>query len=37
MSNIENFFMYKCEFEEIKADNYEEIEKKYLITYKDSK
>lgn len=29
--------MYNCVFEEIKADNYEEIEKKYLITYKDSK
>ena len=38
MSNIENFKeLYNFEFEEIKADSFEEIEKKYLTAYKDGK
>ena len=38
MSNIENFKeLYNFEFEEIKAESFEEIEKKYLATYKDGK
>ena len=38
MSNIENFKeLYNFEFEEIKADSFEEIEKKYLAAYKDGK
>ena len=36
MSNIENFKeLYNFEFEEIKASDYKEIEKKYLASYKD--
>ena len=38
MSNIENFKeLYNFEFEEIKAESFEEIEKKYLAAYKDGK
>ena len=38
MSNIENFKeLYNFEFEEIKAESFEEIEKKYLTAYKDGK
>ena len=38
MSNIKEFKkMYNFEFEEIKADSFEEIEKKYLTAYKDGK
>ena len=38
MSNIDEFKkLYNFEFEEIKAESFEEIEKKYLATYKDGK
>ena len=38
MSNIENFKeLYNFEFEEIKADSFEEVSKKYLAAYKDGK
>ena len=38
MSNIEEFKkLYNFEFEEIKAKNYKEIEKKYLASYKEGK
>ena len=38
MSNIENFKeLYNFEFEEIKASDYKEIEKKYLALYKEGK
>ena len=38
MSNIENFKeLYNFEFEEIKANSFEEVSKKYLIAYKDGK
>ena len=38
MSNIKEFKkMYNFEFEEIKAESFEEIEKKYLAAYKDGK
>ena len=38
MSNIENFKeLYNFEFEKIKAESFEEIEKKYLAAYKDGK
>ena len=38
MSNIENFKeLYNFEFEEIKANSFEEVSKKYLATYKDGK
>ena len=38
MSNIENFKeLYNFEFEEIKAESFEEIEKKDLAAYKDGK
>ena len=38
MSNIENFKeLYNFEFEEIKVESFEEIEKKYLAAYKDGK
>ena len=38
MSNIENFKeLYNFEFEEIKADSFEEVSKKYLVAYKDGK
>ena len=38
MSNIEEFKkLYNFEFEEIKAKDYEEIEKKYLALYKEGK
>ena len=38
MENIEEFKkLYNFEFEEIKADSFEEISKKYLAAYKDGK
>ena len=38
MSNIENFKeLYNFEFEEIKAESFEEVSKKYLAAYKDGK
>ena len=38
MSNIEEFKkLYNFEFEEIKAKNYKEIERKYLASYKEGK
>jgi len=38
MSNIEEFKkLYNFEFEEIKAKDYKEIEKKYLTSYKEGK
>ena len=38
MSNIDEFKkLYNFEFEEIKAESFEEIEKKYLTAYKDGK
>ena len=38
MSNIKEFKkLYNFEFEEIKAKDYEEIEKKYLALYKEGK
>ena len=38
MSNIEEFKkLYNFEFEEIKAKDYKEIEKKYLASYKEGK
>ena len=38
MSNIEEFKkLYNFEFEEIKAKDYKEIEKKYLALYKEGK
>lgn len=38
MSNIDEFKkLYNFEFEEIKADSFEEISKKYLAAYKDGK
>ncbi|MCY7008750.1 DUF4253 domain-containing protein [Fusobacterium simiae] len=38
MSNIEEFKkIYNFEFEEIRAENYKEIEKKYLASYKEGK
>ena len=38
MSNIKEFKkIYNFEFEEIKASDYKEIEKKYLTSYKEGK
>ena len=38
MSNIEEFKkLYNFEFEEIKAKDYKEIERKYLASYKEGK
>ena len=38
MSNIEEFKkLYNFEFEEIKASDYKEIEKKYLALYEEGK
>ena len=38
MSNIDEFKkLYNFEFEEIKANSFEEVSKKYLIAYKDGK
>ena len=38
MSNIEEFKkLYNFEFEEIKAESFEEVSEKYLATYKDGK
>ena len=38
MSNIDEFKkIYNFEFEEIKASDYKEIEKKYLASYKEGK
>jgi len=38
MSNIKEFKkIYNFEFEEVKASDYKEIEKKYLTLYKEGK